>query len=334
MMAYVTAVPSLERLGLRYARWLKVSGKSTLSYALCRDSSLRMAQSLLDHLNRGVAPKRGELVALDSMPLTLPATRQHHCKRINRRSVGGAILWAFRLQAPRGVNPVTILNVIRGPWHDTQTIRDAPLTPKGPIYLMDRGFWSIPRIVHWLGANIHFIVRVKKQDFKYTRLKRCGRARGASHGVHIQYDGVAQLGGPHRKTKPTVRLVVARLADGKDLILASDRMAWSAEKILAAYKRRWEIERFHRLLKETMGLAHLYSFHETGIFFLAHVAFLLAALLYISASNARGATIDVLKMALDACRRSLGLATRWKRNTSTRPKSKKGKRKRKKAKNH
>ena len=87
------------------------------------------------------------------MPLTLPATRRHNCRTINSASVGGAILWAFRLQAPRGVNPVTILKVIRGPWHDTKTIVDAPLTPKGPIYLMDRGFWSIGLIAHWLGAN-------------------------------------------------------------------------------------------------------------------------------------------------------------------------------------
>lgn len=334
MMAFITATPSLESLGLRYARWLNASGKSTLCYALRRGSSLRMVQSLLDHLGRGATAKRGELVAVDSMPLTLPATRRHNCRAINRASVGGAILWTFRLQPPRGANPVKILKVIRGPWHDTQTIADVALTPKGPIYLMDRGFWSIRLIAQWLGAKIHFIVRVNQQDFKYTMLEVRGLARSAPDGVRILRDGVAQLGGPQRKTKPAVRLVVARLKDGKDLILASDRLTWSAEKILAAYKRRWEIERFHRLLKETLGLAHLYSFHETGIFFLAHVALLLALLLFAAGSKLRAATIDIITLALEACRRFIGLGTRWKRNTTTRPKSKKGKRKRKKAKNH
>ena len=243
MLGFVCAIPSLESLGLRCQWWLRVTGKNTLSYALHRRSSLRMVQSLLDHLALDAGPKRGELVAVDSMPLTLPSTRRHNCRKINRTTVGGGILWAFRLPAPRGVNPVKILQLISGPWHDTKTIADAPLA-------------------------------------------------------------------------------------------ASDRLTWSAEKILAAYKRRWEIEQFHRLLKNTIGLAHLYSFHETGIFFLAHVALLLAVLLFLGVSKLPGATVQTMKLALAPCRRAMGLGTHWKRNMTSRPKAKKGKRKKKRPKNH
>jgi hypothetical protein len=55
-------------------------------------------------------------------------------------------------------------------------------------------------------------------------------------------DGVVQLGGPNRKNKPAVRWIVAVLPDGKDLILARVQFAWSAEEILAAYKRAWQLD--------------------------------------------------------------------------------------------
>lgn len=334
MMAFVTTTPSLQSLGVRYAWWLRTSCKNTLSYALRRGSSLRMVQALLASLAEGEKTKRGELVAVDSMPLTLPATRRHGCRKINRTSVGGAILWTFRLKAPRGVNPVNILKIISGPWHDTQTIADIALEPRGPIHLMDRGFWSIALVRRWLRQKVHFIQRVNKQDFTYRIIATRGAPRPAPNGATILCDGMAKLGGPQRKNKPTVRLVIAVLADGTDLILVSDQFSASAEKLLAAYKQRWQIERFHRFLKDTIGLAHLYSFHETGIFFLAHVAVLLALLLFLGATTSRGPTIETMHEAFEALRRSIGEGTRWKRNMTNRPRYSKGKRKRKRAKNH
>jgi len=49
-----------------------------------------------------------------------------------------------------------------------------------------------------------------------------------------------------------------------------DLLDWNAEALLEAYRKRWQIERFHRFLKETVGLAHLYSFQEAGLFLLLH----------------------------------------------------------------
>ena len=309
-MAFVTAIPSLESLGIRYRRSLRTSCKATLSYAMKRTSSLRMVQALLNCLSNDENMRRGELVAVDSMPLTLPATRRHGCRPITRSSVGGAILWAFRIRAPRGANPVRILKIISGPWHDTQTI-------------------SLVR--QWLRQKVHFVLRVNKQDFKYTMVETHGAARPGPHGVTIFRDGVAELGGPQRKKKPMVRLVIAILSNGTDLILVSDQFSASAEKLLAAYRQRWQIEQFHRFLKNTLGLAHLYSFHETGIFFLAHVAVLLALLLFLAT---RATTIETMHAALEALRRSIGEGTHWKRNMTNRRRYNKGKRKRAKAKNH
>lgn len=293
-----------------------------------------MVRALLNCLGNDEQMKRGELVAVDSMPLTLPATRRHGCRAINRASVGGAILWAFRIRAPRGVNPVRILKIISGPWHDTQTIADVALKPRGPIYLMDRGFWSISLVRQWLKQKVRFILRVNKQDFTYRMIETRGAARPAPFGATILHDGVAELGGPQRKNKPTVRLVIAVLADGTDLILVSDQFSASAETLLAAYRQRWQIERFHRFLKSTLGLAHLYSFHETGIFFLAHVAVLLALLLFLGAPANCGSTVETMRAAFEALRRSIGEGTHWQRNMTNRRRYNKGKRKRGKAKNH
>lgn len=328
LMAFVLYLPSLQEVAQRYGRMVKTAYGSTLSYALRRTSSLEMVRALFACLDERFAPKPHQLVVIDSIPLTLPATRRHGCRRINRKTVGGAVLWQYCVQAAPGTNPIKICKIISGPWHDTQTIADVELMPDGPIYLMDRGFWCIEHIRRWLGQGVHFIVRANKQDFTFTMTKTLGPARILRNGTRIVHDGIARLGGAQRKRKPTVRLVFAYLADGTDLILISDLMEASAEAILEAYKHRWDIEEFHRFLKDTVGLAHLYSFQENGIMFLLHVAVLLAVLLFLSLTTARRSTVQEIFDLLDELRRLLGLGKRWKRNMYTTHPERKPKRKR------
>jgi len=89
------------------------------------------------------APGRRDLVAIDSMPADLASTLRHGCARITRTTVGGGVLWAFTLNAARGVNPVRLLKVIEGAWSDAPLMADVELIAEGPIYLMDRGFYAI-----------------------------------------------------------------------------------------------------------------------------------------------------------------------------------------------
>ena len=62
-------------------------------------------------------------------------------------------------------------------------------------------------------------------------------------------------------------MITALLASGEKLTVVTSEMDWSAERVLEAYKKRWHIERFHKFLEETLGLAHLYSFGQRGIEF-------------------------------------------------------------------
>lgn len=315
MMAFVLYVPALQYVASRCHEGVKAAGASTLSYALRRASSLGMVRALMDRLQDWHRPQAGQLIAIDSMALSLPRSCQHGCKPVNRRTVGGGVLWAFMIEALAGVNPVKVLKIISGPWHDTQAIVAAPLAPRGPVYLMDPGFWAIDLVRRWLADSVHFIVRANKSRFTYHALRRLGRPRALADGTRVQFDGLARLGGPQRRDKPVVRLVIATARNGSHLILVTDMMRWGAQEILAAYKKRAQIERFHRFLKETVGLAHLYSFQENGIMFLLHVATLLAILLLLALASGQGLTATLLLQCLKAVRAQARLLPRWKPNT-------------------
>jgi IS4 transposase len=168
---------------------------------------------------------------------------------------------------------------------------------------------------------VRFIVRAREHDLAYQVLRTLSPPRRIAD-KQLERDGWVRLGGPHAKTHPQVRLIIARLASGERLILATERLKWSAERVLAAYRQRWHIERFHRFLKDTLGLAHLYSFEQSGIAFLLLVALLLALLLVLGASEPHGETIGTLYAMIRAVREALGLDTPWKRNTYARRRTK------------
>jgi hypothetical protein len=136
-------------------------------------------------------------------------------------------------------------------------------------------------------------------------------------------DGLVRLGGKRAKVHPVVRLILARLTSGENLILATERLEWPAERVLDAYRKRWHIERFHRFLKDTLGLAHLYGFDQSGVVFLLLTALLLAILLFLGASDVTGETILILRAMFKTVREALGLDTPWKRNTHARRRAKK-----------
>ena len=301
----------------RCAHLLGTANFSSVSHAVRRPSSLAFVRGLVGVVEAAHTPGPGELVGIDGMAISLPRTQRHRCAKMNRDTVGGGVVWAYMVNAAKGVSPVKILRTVEGAWHDTRVMRDVTLIPRGPIYLMDRGFYAFALLAKWLKARVRFIVRARQRDFVYTTLRVVSAPRRIAT-KHLELDAIVRLGAPSAKLHPRVRLVIAVLASGERLMLVSDRFDWSAQAILSAYHKRWHIERFHRFLKQSLGLAHLYTFEQSGIMFLLHVALLLALLLLLSEANPSGETIHLLHLALRAVRRSIGLGSPWRANTYTR----------------
>lgn len=140
MSAFVLRISGLRDIAFRQSHLLGSANFSSLSHALSRRVSLRCAQHLVESLQGNHRPRRDDLVALVSMPVTLPRTVRHRCARYNGRTVGGGVLWSFALRARHNTCPVKIHKVIAGSWNDATLMNDVELLAHGPVYLMDRGF--------------------------------------------------------------------------------------------------------------------------------------------------------------------------------------------------
>lgn len=327
MLALAGRLSGLRAVAQRCAGLLQDAGFNALSEALARPAPAAFVRRLLEHLTPPrVSSRPEELVAVDSMLLSLPATRRHRCARLNRAMVGGGVLWTLQLGACAGVCPVRVLATMRRAWHDTVLMRRIPLLGGGPVYLMDRGFYALDLIERWLEGQVHFIVRARQRSLVYELFEELSPPRRVG-AKWLLLDGCVRLGGKTARHRPWVRLVIARLAGGEELILVSDRWGWSAERILAAYKQRWQIERWHKWLKDGLGLAHLYSFAQAGLEFLLHTAVLMAVLLVLGEAAPTGSVLGVLRRGLQRLRACLGLGTPWRRNSCLHTRARRNKRK-------
>jgi hypothetical protein len=313
--ALVLRMPSLEAIGRAFCVTLGTSNKSTLSYGLRGLMSLRVARMMSQALGEQCRPGRASIVPIDSMALTLPVTQRSGAAKFNNRTRGMGVLWQLDLDAPAGTCPVKILRTMHGAWNDAHQIQQCQLQANGPIYVMDRGFWSFAAMGHWLKAGVRFVIRAKAQQCRVSIHVRKGSPRKAGM-VRILSDSIALVGAD---PKTQLRLRVVHAVRGKeDLILASSEFEASAEQLLAIYKKRWAIERFHKLVKQTLGLAHLYSFQANGLELMLHVAFILAALIYLCVKSSGSAQdqIALIRSVIKAIRTSLCI-TEWKPNTCT-----------------
>lgn len=288
---------------------------SSISHALRRASGVRFLRELISHLQDASPYNASELVALDSMAVTFGKTRRHHCQHYNNRAVGGGVLWAYRIDAPPNACPVRLIKTVRGAWNDAGLMHDVALQPQGPLYLMDRGFYCINLIDQWLEQKVRFILRIKARQLQYDVVRHLSPARGLQGGWRLELDAIVVLGsGQRRSARPQVRLVMAVSLQGEQFAYATSENTCEAWQVVTSYKQRWHIERFHRFLKQNLGLAHLYSYDANGLEFQLLAALLAAMLLFTTAPVGTGSTLSCLEQSLSRLRLSLGIRPPWRRN--------------------
>ncbi|MCX7015821.1 MAG: hypothetical protein NTW86_25255 [Candidatus Sumerlaeota bacterium] len=208
-IAFLYRVSGLAPLCEMAGRTLGSRNPSSVSQAVPRRSSCGFVWKLVEHLEEWHAPRRGALVALDGMMLSLAKTLRHGCRKVNNRTVGVGVVWAYALDAAAGRCPVRVLQTREGAWHDTQVMRAVSLIAGGPLYLMDRGFYAFDLLERWMDEKVRFIVRAKTKDLRYTVLRplRCPAAVGAVR---------ARAGLKVQRSASGLRAGVARRAERRD----------------------------------------------------------------------------------------------------------------------
>ena len=335
--SFVSAMPNLQRIAESYSHTLGTIAKSTLADLL----NNKRVMKLMEALWRAVEPvddtRRGRLLAVDTMPITMPATRRTNAPKLNNNTRGIGALWSVALDAPPGQFPVRVIHIPLKPWNDSKLLQEHDLTPKGPTYLLDRGFYSFKLIDRLLDQKVRFIMRARKHQMCYSVQRHLCAPRELPSGIQIELDAVVRLGKARSGPHPVVRLVRAYLPpndSGKreDLFLVTPLTKPAATTILADYRRRDETEKFHKSLKSSIGLAHLYSFQVNGLLTLLYASLILAGCIFIMAKQAdqdlpaRVMTLaSLIIFVLNAMRKAKGIAPPCRRNIATKHRWKKRK---------
>lgn len=342
MQAFCTRASGLRAIAASFGEKLGTSCFSALGHALANEQIARYVKALADRLEddwSGLGPQ--DLIAVDTTWITLPATQRHRgLKKVGSDGVGLGIMVALRLGSPSPSSfPLNLLQISNGASNDSHKVQSTALAGNGPTYVMDRGFYSMKAVDHFLSQNIHFIIRVRTSNFHYETLEAFSDTGKYYKGLRIIEDSLVILGSPNsRAPRSHVRLIIAeRLSDGERLVLVTDHFSWGAKKLLDAYKMRWEIESFFLFWKEHLGLAHLYGFSRPAIETLVRIAFMAVALvLHAGACLGKVGTPAAKTLAqhlfrcLRQLRKALGMPPLWRPNTTRRWRKKKKKTKKNK----
>ncbi len=165
--------------------------------------------------------------------------------------------------------------------NDITPAKEMPVRP-GATYVFDLGYYDY---AWWAGldqAGCRIITR-----FKTNTPLHAARALPLAPGSGVKSDRIGFLPArlAHSRKNPmqnAVREVVVTTKTGKELRILSNDLDMSAAEIAALYQRRWLIELFFRLMKQTLRIKHFLGRSENAVriqIAVALIAFLLLRLL-------------------------------------------------------
>jgi hypothetical protein len=152
----------------------------------------------------------------------------------------------------------------------------------GATYVFDLGYYDYAWWAKLDAAGCRIVTR-----FKSNTPLRQGRSMALAPGSHVLSDRIGFL--PERQMKArknpmgdAVREIVVATGTGKKLRILSNDLDAPAQEIADLYKRRWQIELFFRLIKQTLRIRHFIGRSENAVrtqIAVALIAFLILHLL-------------------------------------------------------
>jgi len=126
----------------------------------------------------------------------------------------------------------------------------------GTILLFDRGFIDFGWFQRLTATGVWFITRVRA-DMQYAVL-RSQRTQKAGEGIA---DEIVQIQGRRRQRRypDELRVITIEKADGERFQFLTNNMSLAAATVAAAYKDRWEIESFFKVLKQNLRIKSFLS---------------------------------------------------------------------------
>ncbi len=180
-----------------------------------------------------------------------------------------------------------------------QAIEQDNLGPQD-IIVFDRGLKSRKTLVAFDKAHLHFVTRGLK-DLKYEFIEpyRQIKGRKADDLTFIQDSKVYLFGSGNKPIEHVFRLVEVEVEAGKRLTFLTNIWNKSAMDIARFYQRRWDIEVFFRILKQNLGVKHLFSRTENGIQIQMYCALIVATMLLVIKKRLNKSSIQIAKFQLE-----------------------------------
>lgn len=183
------------------------------------------------------------------------------------------------------------------------------------LYVIDRGLNSTLKLNTLKNDSIYFVGRLNSNRV-YEVVKELPVSQAAS-GCTVVSDAMVKLAarGNIPKDAPVLRVIKVNVgrsvmarkghSDRMDdyILLVTDANDLSEEEIIEAYRLRWEIEVFFKILKQNLSFAHFVSVNRLGLETIMYcvLSMSLLLLLYsrVKGESIKGAIFDLKLQLLD-----------------------------------
>ena len=242
----------LSQLGMR------VPARSTLAYANThRNWELfqKVFERLYEHCRRDLGMKtkfkfKNPLLSIDSTHISL-CSEMFPWATYSRQK--GAVKLHFTLDHA-GFLPAAMV-ITTGKYSELTMARRQSWEP-GTILLFDRGFIQFSWFKRLTDSGVWFITRVKT-DMRFEIVE----SQRFDNGREVVSDDLVRLTGRRtRKRYPDLlRVVTIEKENGERFQFLTNNRTLAASTIAAAYKDRWEIESFFKILKQNLKIKSFLS---------------------------------------------------------------------------